>query len=651
MQPTTIRIAELDDLAALHNLEQLCFLKNRQNNRDSIKRSIESRHQIVLILNNEETPQQILGSAVLYRYRETLRIYSISIHPDVRGQGCGDSLMDHILALAKQFSVRKLTLEVDASDARLMTWYQRRGFLIDSHLFHYYGSGEHGYRMQLRLDTTPQKAKLNVVVVDTPKKWKLTNDAVEVISAETFLTSERFRNSDRYHILNLCNSYKTHSMGYYVSLLASARNQRVIPSVMALKDIDSLSIAQSVVDEIKDVLEKKLKPVSGDIFELPIILGRTLDPEFSDLAKKLSILFEIPFLHITFGRKDTWKVRKINNLNLSSVEEKYPKLFTEALDAYFQKKRFRRTQLKKHKYDLAILIDPQEKTPPSSPEALEKFRHAAENIGFFVEFISKIDYRRICEFDAMFIRETTAIESHTYRMARHAHTEGLVVIDDPWSIMRCSNKIYLHERLARAHIQQPQSWLITKGSDLKAMLLEFTYPLVLKLPESSFSQGVYRVSDGTELKSKLQLMFQEGDLVIAQEFLKSNFDWRIGVLDGSALFACKYYMANEHWQIYNWNQPEANDEFSGKAEAIPINQVPSYVLKAALKSSALIGDGLYGVDIKEIDGQAYIIEINDNPNIDTGVEDQILGDELYQRIMTSLYNRIERQRNEPQYLI
>ena len=146
-------------------------------------------------------------------------------------------------------------------------------------------------------------------------------------------------------------------------------------------------------------------------------------------------------------------------------------------------------------------------------------------------------------------------------------------------------------------------------------------------------------------------MFQEGDLVIAQEFLQSNFDWRIGVMDGSALFACKYYMANEHWQIYNWNQAGDEDEFEGKHESIPINQVPNYVLKAALKSSALIGDGLYGVDLKEINGQAYIIEINDNPNIDVGVEDELLGDELYERIMTSLFNRIERQRNEPQYLI
>ena len=48
--------------------------------------------------------------------------------------------------------------------------------------------------------------------------------------------------------------------------------------------------------------------------------------------------------------------------------------------------------------------------------------------------------------------------------------------------------------------------------------------------------------------------------------------------------------------------------------------------------------------MKERDGKAYVIEVNDNPNIDHGIEDKFLGDELYLRIMDTLLKRMESRR-------
>ena len=107
-------------------------------------------------------------------------------------------------------------------------------------------------------------------------------------------------------------------------------------------------------------------------------------------------------------------------------------------------------------------------------------------------------------------------------------------------------------------------------------------------------------------------------------------------------------MANGHWQIYNWAESNPSN-FSGDSETIPVNQVPAHIIKAAIKSSSLIGNSLYGVDLKDINGKAYVIEVNDNPNIDAGVEDLLLKDELYLRIMNSFLNRIERERHLPAY--
>ena len=39
-----------------------------------------------------------------------------------------------------------------------------------------------------------------------------------------------------------------------------------------------------------------------------------------------------------------------------------------------------------------------------------------------------------------------------------------------------------------------------------------------------------------------------------------------------------------------------------------------------------------------------MIEVNDNPNIDAGVEDAVLKDELYRRVLGELVRRIEARR-------
>ena len=64
------------------------------------------------------------------------------------------------------------------------------------------------------------------------------------------------------------------------------------------------------------------------------------------------------------------------------------------------------------------------------------------------------------------------------------------------------------------------------------------------------------------------------------------------------------------------------------------------MIDAALKAARAIGPGLYGVDIKETDGSIVVIEVNDNPNIEHGVEDQIGKDEVWTRILSWFIKRI-----------
>ena len=261
-------------------------------------------------------------------------------------------------------------------------------------------------------------------------------------------------------------------------------------------------------------------------------------------------------------------------------------------------------------------------------------------MGFWVERIVSADAARISEFDALFIRETTAVDHPTYQLSRLAHAEGLVVIDDPWSILRCANKIYLAESLAKAKLPAPHTEILTHA-DLEGNLHgDLSFPLVLKVPDAAFSLGVRKVDNEEQFHAELEGMLKESDLILAQEFAASDFDWRVGVLDQKALFVCKYYMAHGHWQIYNW-KAEAPGRQTGKHETMHVEFAPEAVVDLALKATKLIGDGFYGVDIKQVGDRLMVIEVNDNPNVDAGVEDAALGQELYRRVARSLRRRIE----------
>ena len=121
--------------------------------------------------------------------------------------------------------------------------------------------------------------------------------------------------------------------------------------------------------------------------------------------------------------------------------------------------------------------------------------------------------------------------------------------------------------------------------------------------------------------------------------------WRVGILDRQALYVCRYYMAPDHWQIIHSQRRRNRRE--GKFESVPLERAPFQLIKPALRATNSIGDGLYGVDIKQIGSRFYVMEVDDNPNIDAGVEDGILKDALYDRILSVFLARIEARKMTP----
>jgi len=104
----------------------------------------------------------------------------------------------------------------------------------------------------------------------------------------------------------------------------------------------------------------------------------------------------------TFTKGLYWKIENIKVVPITNVET--DDFIKEAAVHYFSQKRFNITKFKDYKYDLTILVDPDETYPLSNKVALSKFKVAADKLGFYTEFIAKDDYHRIAEFDALFIK-------------------------------------------------------------------------------------------------------------------------------------------------------------------------------------------------------------------------------------------------------
>ena len=431
-----------------------------------------------------------------------------------------------------------------------------------------------------------------------------------------------------------------------MSLLGEARGHRAIPSVRTINDLRKRALYGLDVEDLNQKLANFLPAGGRDTTDFGILVyfGETSYPALKDLARQVFELFPAPLLRIEFERERMWRISAIKPVGLHTLDDPQEDAFAQSLDA-FSKKLWRKPRARRqYRYDIAMLVDPNEAMPPSNKKALKSFVAAGKELGIEVDPIGKNDYTRLAEYDGLFIRETTALDHHTYRFAHKAEKEGMVVIDDPTSILRCTNKIYLHDLLRAKKLATPRTEILYKDDpkQLKDLPERLGFPLVLKIPDGSFSRGVVKVETVEALEKSAAELFQSTALVIAQEFLYTEYDWRVGVLNHEPLYACQYFMSRGHWQIYNHGAKGTAK--SGGFKTLAVRDAPAEAIKLALKATQSIGDGFYGVDLKQTRDRTVVIEVNDNPSVDAGVEDAYLGEDLYLRVMQDFLRRLERRR-------
>ena len=481
-----------------------------------------------------------------------------------------------------------------------------------------------------------------VILVDNPRDVSNADTPHKVMSVREYLMRPKLFTGSYPNIINLSRSYAYQGAGYYASLLAEARQHRVLPTVETMIELSRKGLYRHALPELEDRLNRclaKRDKAEETGARILVCLGTTRMPALEPFARLLFDWYRAPILEVRYAEGEWNRITRIRVVPVSELAVDDRAFMMESLERYTHRAWRAPKQRVPMKYSLAVLSNPKEELPPSSIASLKHMAKVAARQGMELVPIGKGDLDRLAQHDALFIRETTNIDNHTYRFARRAVQEGMPVIDDPVSMIRCTNKVYLAELMESHGIPIPKTAILSSVKEAAGLEARLGSPVVLKIPDGSFSRGVYRLEGEAAIAAKLKELLDDSDIIIAQEYCPTDFDWRIGVLDGEPLFAVQYLMAKKHWQIVK--HEDGKQSLEGSFRSVSLTETPPAVVETAVRAARLIGDGLYGVDLKSFGDRVVVIEVNDNPNLDHGVEDSAERDAVWERLVRWFVRRIE----------
>jgi glutathione synthase/RimK-type ligase-like ATP-grasp enzyme len=287
---------------------------------------------------------------------------------------------------------------------------------------------------------------------------------------------------------------------------------------------------------------------------------------------------------------------------------------------------------------IACFVEKYNFTDPREEGALQKFKLAAEKQGSEFHFLFREDISEIPKYDAVFIRATTDPLNTAYVVSKIAWESGLKVVDDPESITICGNKIHQYALFEKYNVPYISTMYLNKDElhhkKISDIFDALGKPVVIKAPYTSFSRYVEKAACETSFRDVAKRFFRKSDVLAIQRFTPTAFDWRVGVLNNDILYVCKYMIPRGKWK-HGAKLRGKPTVIWGRTVRFRRREMPARLREVALKACSVIGKGLYGVDVKEVDGDFVVVEVNDNPSIYAGYEDSSDHD-IYKRIIAYL---------------
>ncbi|WP_455671643.1 ribosomal protein S18-alanine N-acetyltransferase [Phocaeicola sp.] len=141
-----LRGAMMTDISAIMAIEQLCFADDRFTKQQFAYLISHAKGWFYVI----EYQNKIAGYISLLTNVRThyLRIYSIAIHPEKRGMGLGQALLEQAFKTARENKIKTITLEVNICNRIAIILYKSNGFKAISIKTNYYHDGSDALYMQ-----------------------------------------------------------------------------------------------------------------------------------------------------------------------------------------------------------------------------------------------------------------------------------------------------------------------------------------------------------------------------------------------------------------------------------------------------------------------------------------------------------------------
>ena len=306
-------------------------------------------------------------------------------------------------------------------------------------------------------------------------------------------------------VMNLCRTDRYQGRGYYVSLLAEARGHRPLPEVKTIGDLQAGTSTSCSATPFIDASAARARRLQRDHLRRRRIVrprpGATQRSRWRSSCSRLcGSRFCMRSSSATTAAGAFASVRITERRTISRrtstgcSSRRRPSTCVAA-------RGHARREPPPAAPAIAILFDDDEPDPPSNAAALEKFTRRRRSARHASAFIGRDDIERLDEFDALFIRDTTNVNHYTYQFARRAAAAGLVVIDDPDSILKCTNKVYLNELLSRHQVPVPKTLMVHRDN-VDQIVPALGLPCILKQPDSAFSLGVTKVESRAALRDR-----------------------------------------------------------------------------------------------------------------------------------------------------
>ncbi|WP_370167164.1 RimK-like ATPgrasp N-terminal domain-containing protein, partial [Marisediminitalea sp.] len=153
-----------------------------------------------------------------------------------------------------------------------------------------------------------------------------------VLTFQQYLQDYPKLNEPKTRVINLCDTGKYLSQGYYCSLLAEARQHRVIPGVNTINDLRPAQADQELPTiAIKPQEREALESLGGELF---VCFGKTSDVRLKRLASVAFSHYPSPLLQLVLS-SDVAAVR-CNSVGLNEVPESLQPTFIERLKQFTQ---------------------------------------------------------------------------------------------------------------------------------------------------------------------------------------------------------------------------------------------------------------------------------------------------------------------------